>query len=109
MKLFKKHIYIIGNSPQVDWQRTFALAVLLGISVSVYGFFFYNQIASQGIGSETPITMSESLAAKGVVATSTETIKKPVDRTKLELNQIIELYLNKKDLYQKMLDDLKKT
>ena len=89
MKLFNKNIYIVGSKPQTDWRRVLALAVILAICVTIYGFIFYQKISK-----EVNVTISV-----------------PQDRvgdSKLELNKIIELYVGKKERFTKMLNELKK-
>ncbi|MEI8062386.1 MAG: hypothetical protein WCG97_03790 [bacterium] len=105
MKIFKRHVYIIGKSPQLDWQRVFISAAVFAVGISIYGFFFYNQIASQSIDSEAPITLSETLANKDPKAQSATST--PPGGGKLDLNQVLDLYQQKKARYNELYNSFK--
>ncbi len=96
MKLFKKELYIIGNRPQTDWRRIFTTAMVLAIGISVYGVVFYRDISFKSKDVETPVVIGEAVS------------NQPVSKdSKLELNQVIELYLQKKERFEKLVSELK--
>jgi uncharacterized protein YpmS len=102
MKLLRKHLYIIGAKPQTDWRRVLITALLLAIAVSVYGIIFYHTVSKT--------TSDIDVAALSPSASNaTTTAQASVNGGPLELNQIIELYLKKKDTFNKMVNELKKS
>ncbi len=102
MKLFKKHIYIFGEKPQTDWRRILITSTIFALAMAVYGFIFYRQISLNNNDLHLPEVNLEPSA-------STSTVQAEVGDSKLELNQIIELYLKKKDTFEKMNNELKKS
>lgn len=102
MKIFKKNFYIIGEKPQTDWRRVLVSSAILGIIVSVYGFVFYHQMSTDIKDLDKSIFANVSTAA-------TSTVKSEGTDGKLELNQIIELYMKKKENFEKMTSELKKS
>ncbi len=102
MKLFKKHFYIIGEKPQTDWRRVLITSIILGMAVLIYGFVFYHQMSADGKDLDAPIIVKES-------ATATSTVSSDGGDGKLELNQTIELYMKKKESFEKMIIELKKS
>ena len=102
MKLFKKHFYIIGEKPQTDWRRVLGIAAILAVFVFIYGFTFYRQISSNYVNVEGVVVVTEA-------ANATSTVQTEGESEKLELNQIIELYLQKKVNFEKMVSELKKS
>lgn len=101
MKIFKKNIYIIGNSPQTDWQRVFIVTIILILTVSIYGIIFYKGIEAQSIDKETPITATAKANAEKKTEAKADSNPVPEGKVKLELGQIIDLYSSKKAKYDK--------
>lgn len=93
MKFFKSKIYIFGEKPQTDWRRILLTGLILAIAVSTYGFVFYNK---------TSAVINEAGQTTNVVVETKPT-------SNFEPNQIIELYLQKKENFQKMVSQLKKS
>lgn len=104
MKIFKKDIYILGNRPQTDWRRVFASAVILAIGFSIYGYIFYRQTYIESGDLEVPV-----IAIGQETSNQTGSVQGTEKGTKLELNQIIELYLQKKEHFEKIMTELKKS
>jgi len=101
MKLFKKNFYIIGEKPQTDWRRVLRIATILAVSASLYAVVFYHQIVVNDRSIEEPVIIEATNA--------TSTAQVEVVGGKLELGQIIELYSKKKENFDKMVTELKKS
>ena len=101
MKLFKKHIYIIGGKPQTDWRRVLIASAVLALAFSVYGFVFYRQVSVSDRGTVESVVASDT-------SNSTSTIQSEGMGGTLELSQIIEFYSKKKEQFEKMVGELKK-
>lgn len=99
MKLFKKHFYILGEKPQTDWRRVLITATILALVVSVYGFFFYHQISIIIQDVDQPV----------VSTVATSTVKSQENGGKMDLGQTMEFYVQKKENFEKMLSELKKS
>ena len=98
MKLFKKNFYIIGEKPQTDWRRVLITTAILVVVASSYSVVFYHQIVANDPSIEEP-----------VIVETTSTAQVEVVGGKLELGQIIELYSKKKENFDKMVTELKKS
>ena len=102
MKLFKKQFYIIGERPQTDWRRVLAVAAIIAIIALIYGFTFYRQISANDRSMEETIVASET-------TNTTSTVQSNAVGEKLELGQTIELYSKKREQFEKMISELKKS
>jgi uncharacterized protein YpmB len=105
MKLFKNKFYIIGNRPQIDWQRVFILAVILIIIVSIYNALFYQKIQAKNEAEEKAAELAQSAAAASLkqATTTNENASTTVD--KKDVTYIMELYKKREDKYKKALTD----
>lgn len=101
MKLFKKNFYIIGEKPQTDWRRVLITTAILVVVASSYSVVFYHQIVANDPSIEEPVIVETTNA--------TSTAQVEVVGGKLELGQIIELYSKKKENFDKMVTELKKS
>lgn len=102
MKLFKRYFYIIGNRPQTDWRRVLIVSILIAGVALTYSFIFYHQISAMSQAPNEPAVIIED-------QNTTSTISTEQNGGKLELEQIIELYLGKKIRFEKMMSELKKS
>ena len=108
MKNFFKHLYIIGRIPQIDWLRVLLVSILLAIFVSGYGYVYYKGITSKQldttISNYKPPVINATSSAQSL---GQNTYDKNANG-KLELQEVVEMYKDRKDNYQKMLDSFKR-
>lgn len=107
MKNFFKHIYIIGRIPQIDWLRIFFVSILLAIFVSGYGYVYYGRITSVQL--DTISTYKPPVV--NATSSSQSVDQNPYDKNgngNLELQEVIEMYKDRKDNYEKLLNSFKR-